>query len=831
MALIVGSFVSAPSVSWGSQAEPKRYAGRAVVDVLGELQAMKLKLIFSTEVVPPSLRIATEPRGTDPRSIALQILEPHGLTLQQGPGGTLLVVAAVRPPKPEIRKPAPPKRDATEREPAPVQPLRIAEHVEVTHRSGDAGASSRVYSIEPEAVQEMAGGLENVLQAVQVLPGVVGTNDEEGKLAVRGGGPEHNLIVLDGVQIHNAQRFGEFTTSFMNPATAASVTLDSSGLDARYGGRLSSVVNLETRDGTTERAFAASGALGLTSGDVLVEGRMPGTTTGSWWATVRGTYYRLVADRFDDGAMPSFGDLQFKTTVYPTKRTRLTFFGLAGREMLEEAQQTEPGEAALTTARNRGDNRIAAATLRWMPSSRFSSATTVSAYSTASRYEDLQQSFFSDLDAFDRSIGVRDVAVRQELLYASAKGFMIDAGADLHRVRTSWKMKGVKQPEWWRGIGPSTWGELVEYSAGPIDSRLERTQAGAWLQVRFAPGGLVTIEPGIRVDWNSFTGETAVQPRLRVARAFGRTSVWAGFSTQAQTPSHESLQGFDYLDFSDASTTELRNERSRQIVAGFERPIGQGFSVRVEAYRRTLDRLLVQRQETEAERHNRLRDYVLPPDLPPDAVELEYRPTIFPENTGKGRAAGVEVLLRREGRRVSGWLGYTLSKATRDLYGRTVPFDFDRTHAMNAVIDVPLTARLRAAATLQIASGFPTTPVRAEVLFGRLINLTDGTRDPLYRASRNAKGELVSHLTVFQRRLASINTERLSGYSRADFRVTYATGGHWEFYGEVLNAFNHRNYVQTISDPTISGEAPVIGRSNIYNTFERMGSFGMRVKF
>ena len=194
---------------------------------------------------------------------------------------------------------------------------------------------------------------------------------------------------------------------------------------------------------------------------------------------------------------------------------------------------------------------------------------------------------------------------------------MIDAGADLHRVRTSWTMKGVKQPEWWRGVGPSTWGEMVDYSTGPIDSRLERAQAGAWLQVRFAAGGLVTIEPGVRVDWNSFTGETAVQPRLRASRAFGRTSVWAGFSTQAQTPSHESLQGFDYLDFSDASATELRNERARQIVAGFERPIGHGFSLRVEAYRRTFDRLLVQRQESEAERQRRLRDYVLPPTCRP----------------------------------------------------------------------------------------------------------------------------------------------------------------------------------------------------------------------
>ena len=179
---------------------------------------------------------------------------------------------------------------------------------------------------------------------------------------------------------------------------------------------------------------------------------------------------------------------------------------------------------------------------------------------------------------------------------------------------------------------------------------------------------------------------------------------------------------------------------------------------------------------------------------------------------------------------MSGWLGYTLSKATRDLYGRTVPFDFDRRHAMNAVIDVPLTARFRAAATLQIASGFPTTPVQAEVLFGRLIHL-DGTRDPLFTSFRDRNGNLVSHLNVFQRRLSSINSERLGGYSRVDTRLTYATGGHWEFYGEVLNRLQPPELYPDHHRDDDAGETQVIGRSNVYNTFERMGSFGMRVKF
>jgi hypothetical protein len=215
--------------------------------------------------------------------------------------------------------------------------------------------------------------------------------------------------------------------------------------------------------------------------------------------------------------------------------------------------------------RNDDTNVIGAATLRWTPTSRFLSTTTLSGYDhSGGHIDNMAPGLSADFVRFDRRIGIRDYAIRHQMYYATAKGQMIDAGVDFHVVRSHWNMSGTKQPGWWRGIGPNTWGELIDYASGPIDSRLRRTQAGAWFQFRLDAGRVMTIEPGIRADWNSFTGETAWQPRLRVSRLFGRTSVWAGFSTQAQTPSHESLQGFEYFDFSESSTSDLRNERTSQ---------------------------------------------------------------------------------------------------------------------------------------------------------------------------------------------------------------------------------------------------------------------------
>jgi hypothetical protein len=637
------------------------------------------------------------------------------------------------------------------------------------------------------------------------------------------------MVVLDGVQIHNVQRLGEWTTSFLNPATAAAITLDPSGLDARFGGRLSSVVNLETRDGRTDRKLAASGSVGLINADVLLEGRMPGTKSGSWWATLRGTHYRLARDRFEDSRMPSFADIQMKATLRPSKTTRLTLFGLGGvetRELLNNIAARDPELVVVSS--DTGENRIATGTLRWIPSSRFSSATTFSAYRQDARGFDRQ---FIRADEYHRHVVVHDYAARHQVLVAWEKGRLLDAGVDLHRVTSSWRMTGYQSPAWWRGIGPGTTGEMVDYSAGPIDSRLERTQAGAWFQLGFEAGRFATIEPGVRVDWNSYTGEAAVQPRLRVTRAFGTTSVWAGISLQAQTPSHESMQGFQYFDLP-ADGSDLRNERTRQIVVGLERPLGAGFAARAEGYVRSFDRLLVQRLETDAEYQARLSQYIIPPDLPPDAVVLEHRPTTFPVSTGTGRATGLELLVRRDRGRVTGWAGYTLAKSTRDLYGFTVPSDFDRRHALSVLIDGALMRRVRAAMTWRIASGFPITPIGEEVVFvGTSYDPATFTTSPPYRAARDVDGRLMPMSDARHRRLSTINSERLSGYQRADLRVTYSTLGHWEFYGEVLNVFNNRNMRQTVTETNAAGEKVEVGKANVYGTFARMFSYGMRVTF
>jgi TonB dependent receptor-like, beta-barrel len=645
---------------------------------------------------------------------------------------------------------------------------------------------------------------------------------------VRGAGPEHNvIIVFDGVQIHSPLRLGDFgRASSIHRPPAALHSMHQASTRATAGAS-SSVTVLETRDGAIDRRLAISGSAGLTSGDLLVEWILPGTTSGSWWATTRGTYYKYVAERFRDGDIPAFVDAQFKVTARPTTHTRLSLLGLVGRETMLRLFLGDPDPRYIEGNISRElaiDNRLAVANLWWTPSPCLSTTTTVTGYSNASRFQDHFK--YPLTGPFDRQVRVDDFGVRQRASVAWSRRHMLDIGVEAHRLRSRWAMISMIPAPNRRAVGPDTWGNHIEYSDGPIDSRITKTQLGAWLQDRIPIGSVMSVEPGVRIDWNSFTGEMAVQPRFRLTRRIAHGTGWAGLSWQAQTPGYEAMQqGISYYDLTGSEASSLRNERSRQVVAGFEQNLARGASVRIEAYHRAFDRLLVQRQETERERQQRLSSYIVPPDLPADSAILEYRPTIHPESTGTGRAIGLEVLVQRNQGRVTGWISYALSKAERELYGSTVPFDFDRRHAIGVVVNVDVTSRIRLSANSQYATGFPITPLHPEVLFTReVFPLT-----PQFRALRKSNGEFIvaSNPNEFLR-VSRLNSARMPAYARTDGRVTFVIARWIEAYGEIINIFNRENFHP---NALLGVGSNFPGQYEVAPSFPRLPSYGVRVKF
>ena len=122
--------------------------------------------------------------------------------------------------------------------------------VDVVASPPPAAAPSAV-AVAPVEVLATPGSLDNVFRTLQTLPGVSATEEFGSRLAVRGGAPDQNLTMMDGVEIHDPYRLYGLTSAF-NPETIARFELATGGFSVKYCDRLSSLLLVENREGRSE---------------------------------------------------------------------------------------------------------------------------------------------------------------------------------------------------------------------------------------------------------------------------------------------------------------------------------------------------------------------------------------------------------------------------------------------------------------------------------------------------------------------------------------------------------------------------------------------------
>ncbi|WP_177428315.1 TonB-dependent receptor plug domain-containing protein, partial [Candidatus Venteria ishoeyi] len=138
-------------------------------------------------------------------------------------------------------------------------------------------------------------GEQDILKSIQLLPGVQSGSEGSSGFYVRGGGPDQNLILLDGVPVYNASHlFGFF--SIFNPDAINNVKLYKGGFPARHGGRLSSVLDIRMKDGNMKE-FHGEGSIGLISSKLSLEGPIIKDKT-SFIVSARRTYVDLLIKPF-----------------------------------------------------------------------------------------------------------------------------------------------------------------------------------------------------------------------------------------------------------------------------------------------------------------------------------------------------------------------------------------------------------------------------------------------------------------------------------------------------------------------------------------------------
>ena len=727
-------------------AQDAGYAGRRVVDVLHELTQQGLRLIYSSETVPDSLLVEREPGGSTGVALLDEVLAPHGLQANRVGRDIYAIVRR----SPGVSAPEEPPA------PAPTSSGRLEEVVVAASRYS---LSADVPDVHTLLTQDEIEGLprfaDDSLKAVHRLPGAA-SNGLSGLANIRGGEANETLVVFDGLPLYEAFHLPLLLgpASVLDPRALSGLDVHAGGFTAEFGDRMSAVIEATSLRPAADRYYEAG--LSLFHAHALASRRFD-DGNGQWLAAIR----RSNLDEIADFVESEIGEARYidgfaRVDYALAPQTRASLHVLLSSD---DAEVVNPDETEIAFAEYRSSNVWAA--LDHDFSSAFGARAILS-------YTDNEADRQGELD----EAGVRTGAVSDQRHY-EVLGLKVDGhyavrrwlhrfGAELRDLSARYEYRSTLR------VGPTT--PFPGSTNLELDRMLEPDPSGrhvaGYLTSRVRVTDRLAAELGLRWDEQSYAEDADDQwsPRLNlvydIADATRIRASWGRF---------QQFQGINELQVEDGIDEFYPTQTSDHAILSVEQAWPQGYSLRVEAYRKDYSDL--------RPRYESLFDPLsLVPELRWDRVR------IAPD---AARAEGLEWLLtRRSTDPWNGWLSYTWSRVRDELDDVDVPRSWDQTHSVGVGLSWasgPWQATLAAS----YHTGWPTTPVRL---------VQDGTAP--------ARIELGPR-----------NSERLKDYETVDLRVSRdftLSRGDLTVFAEVTNALDRRNRCCTDFSLEPTGDGNVV---------------------
>jgi outer membrane receptor for ferrienterochelin and colicin len=515
-------------------------------------------------------------------------------------------------------------------------------------------------------------GEVDVFKVLQLLPGVQSGSEGSSGLYVRGGGPEQNLILLDGVPVYNASHlFGFF--SVFNADAVNRVELIKGGFPARYGGRLSSVIDINMKEGDANK-FKAEGSVGIVASRLTLEGPIVKGKT-SFIISGRRTYIDALASPFiriaSDGEERGgyyFYDLNAKINHRFNEKNRLYLSAYSGKDKaFAKSKYTYSfgdtvGSSSSEEHLRLGWGNITTA-LRWnsiITKKLFSNVT-----ATYSRYQFLVQADSKETQRTHDSTsvefvhseygsGIRDFALKVDFDYLPSPNHFIRFGgqAIYHRF---------------------TPGVLSYRSTDVQDTTLGADVTDAKEFFAYVEDDvLIThrLKMNIGIHASGFSVENRFYKSLQ-PRVSGRYLISSDVALKA---SYARMTQYIHLlsnagiglptDLWVPATATVGPENSYLTSLGAAYNYKNQYEASVEGYYKAMDGLIEYKDGA---------DYL--------DVENDWQNKV---EVGKGESYGAEFFVQKKTGKISGWIGYTLSWTNRTFEninrGESFPYRYDRRH-------------------------------------------------------------------------------------------------------------------------------------------------------
>ncbi|MCY4205691.1 MAG: TonB-dependent receptor [Bacteroidetes bacterium] len=513
-------------------------------------------------------------------------------------------------------------------------------------------------------------GETDVFKMLQLLPGVQSGREGTTGLYVRGGSSDQNLILLDGVTVYNPSHLYGFLSVF-NSDAIKDVTLIKGGIPARYGGRLSSVIDLAMEEGNLKE-FEGTASIGIIGSSFTFQGPVV-KNRASFIVAARRTYLDLLVYPFldeDEKAGYYFYDASAKINYITSRKDRvyLSFYTGRDRAYARERSNLAP---LWTQDRSEFGWRNLTVTARWnrVWGSKFFSNTLLgyTRYRAGTRSQQESGPFDdrSDVQFFYRNSyisGITDIIGRMEFDWAlnSNHHIRFGLGGTTHAYNTG----TLSEREFGIDIAP------IDTVYHP-DHQIRVLEVHAYIEdeVQLSPD--LSINAGIRASSFFVRGQTyhSLQPRFNVRWKLATSLAFKTSYTLLKQNSHllPVANGLSLpLDLWVPATDQAQPQSATQVAFGFAwNSPKRTYDVTVEGFYKWMDS---QVEYTEGAQINNLTG-----DSWQDQIER-----------GKGWSYGGELFVRKSIGRITGWIGYSLTKTQRNFPtlngGRNFPFRFDRLH-------------------------------------------------------------------------------------------------------------------------------------------------------
>ncbi len=532
-----------------------------------------------------------------------------------------------------------------------------------THRELSSLTYQRLNMAQIDRIPVVLGE-RDILKSLQYLPGVKGGRENTTTYNVRGGSADQNLILLDGVPVYNVSHVFGFFSTFNNDAIKGA-SFYKGGIPARYGGRLSSVLDVTMKEGNLKRNSGVFSISPISARFTLEEPIKQ--DTASWLFSVRRSFLDLPLWLYQNlsGLDQTYGfkfyDLNMKANWIINERNRLYVSMYTGRDRQFHRSKDEEG----ITDKNHYQWGNLTGVARWNKILSPRLFSNFSAY--FSRYKFAIKGKSDDgstKSLFESSSKLWDYSLKADLEYYAGKSYLSRLGGKVsHLVFKPNIIQIVNQ----------------EYDITMNDEYSKQANSIEGYQENEFQFGRLNMNAGIRFSAYFADGKKYLdwQPRLGIGLDLGNgyqlSTSYMRMTQYIHQLSNSSL-GMP-TDLWVASTGNVRPEVGEQVALGIERRFNSTYKAGIEAYYKTMDHVIrFQEGETFVNTNdNNWEERLL---------------------SGKGRSYGSEFFIQKEKGRLTGMVSYTLAWSERQFEevnkGNWFPFKYDRRHDLSLLMEYDL---------------------------------------------------------------------------------------------------------------------------------------------